>query len=44
MLVDAFHAPLENRVVALDRVRGDMPANVFFRGVVHGFMAGEGLA
>ena len=41
VLVDAFHATLENRVVALDGVGVDVAANVFVNGVVDGFMAGK---
>ena len=41
MLVDAFHAALEDRIVAFNRVGGDLAANVFLGAVVHGVMAHE---
>src|SRR5262245_37877210 len=40
VLVDAFHAALEDRVVALDRVRVDVAANIFLFFVMHPAIAG----
>src|SRR3981081_1589229 len=39
MLVDAFHAALEDRIVAANRVRGDITPDVFLDAMVHRFMA-----
>jgi hypothetical protein len=41
MLIDALHAALEDRIVTLNRVRGDVTTNILFSAVVHRFMAGE---
>jgi hypothetical protein len=38
MLVHAFHTALEDRVIALDRVRGDVAPNVFFGLVIDRFV------
>jgi len=47
MLVDAFHAALEDRIVSLDGVGRDYPltivANIFIDTMLDGFMAGESL-
>jgi hypothetical protein len=40
MLIDALHAALEDRIVTLNRVRGDV-TTILFSAVVHRFMAGE---
>jgi len=39
MLIDAFHATLEDREVALNRVGVHVAANIFVRGVPNGFVA-----
>src|ERR1700730_11292070 len=44
MLVDAFHAALENRIVAFYRVRVDRAAHVFIGLMAYAFMAREVLA
>jgi hypothetical protein len=41
MLVDALHAALEDRIVALDGVGVNLTTNIFFAAVVHAFVAGE---
>src|SRR3954470_12574807 len=41
MLVDAFHAALEDREIAFDRVGADVAANMFFLAVIDSLMAGE---
>ena len=45
VLVNAFHAALEDRIVTLNRVRADdliaLATNIFLALVVHGVMAGE---
>jgi hypothetical protein len=33
MLIDAFHAALEDRIIAFNRVGGDLNANVLFLAV-----------
>jgi hypothetical protein len=44
VLIDALHAPLEHREVALNRVRVDDAAHVFLLAVVHGLMLNERFA
>jgi hypothetical protein len=39
MLIDAFHAALEDREITLDRVRGDSATNVFLERMVDRLMA-----
>src|ERR1700722_12849933 len=39
--LDALHAALEDRIVALNRVRGDLAANIFLFAVVDRIMARE---
>jgi hypothetical protein len=41
MLVNAFHATLEDRIEAFDSIGMDVPANVFLSAMVHALMAGE---
>src|SRR6266446_2800006 len=41
MLVDAFHAALEDRIEAFNRIGVDVAANVFLLTVVDGFVAGK---
>lgn len=44
MLVDAFHAPFEDRIVTLDGIGVDVAANVLVIAVLHGSVASKGAA